>query len=243
MERESYSGRVGRALEVGDIERLESTVLLPAVKHCELVDIGTGNSLYYKSDEITLHEDGLRYRHEFYATTNKADSMPHYSINQQVFDEISFDTLDSDQRNIVIAQFQTEYEAEGGLLTRLASNLTWQALFNPEKHPAILLTTISTKSFIFTNNQSLKSVYTERQLQWNNSATLLDRYILDARSRDVPVEEATADDWLPRDIATLHRSGEDICTVTTKDMNDIVGILEDMGLVSYDDRYKYVNGI
>jgi hypothetical protein len=242
MERESYSGRVGRALEVGDIERLESTVLLPAVKHCEPVDIGTGNLLYYKNDEINLREDGLRYRHEFYATTNKADSTPHYSINQQVFDEISFDRLDPDQQNIVIAQFQREYESEGGLLTSLATNLTWQALFNPEKHSSVLLTTISTKSFIFTNNQSLKSLYTERQLKWNNSVTLLDRYVLDAQSSDASVKEI-ADDWLPMDIETLYRSGVDICTVTTKDMNDVVGILEDMGLVSYDDRYKYVSGI
>jgi hypothetical protein len=242
MERESYSGRVGRALEAGDIERLESTVLLPAVKHCEPVDIGTGNLLYYKSDENKLREDGLRYRHEFYATTNKADNMPHYSINQQAFDEISFDTLDPDQQNIVIAQFQREYEAEGGVLANLGANPTWQALFSPDKHAAVLLTTISTKSFIFTNNQSLKSLYTERQLKCDNTITLLDRYVLDAQSSD-PADKAGDDDWLPADIETLHRSGVDICTVTTKDMNDVVGMLEDMGLVSYDGRSKYASGI
>ncbi|MET0979889.1 MAG: hypothetical protein ABWX90_01380 [Candidatus Saccharimonadales bacterium] len=241
MERESYSGRVGRALEVVDIERLESAVLLPAVKHCEPVDIGTGNLLFYKNDEIKLREDGLRYRHEFYATTNKADNMPHYSINQQMFDETSFDALDLDHQNIVIAQFQRGYEAEGGSLAGIATNPTWQALFNPESYSDISLTTISTKSFIFTNNQSLKSLYAERQLKWGNSVTVLDRYVLDARSDSF--DKAVVGDWLVSDIITLDRAGEDICTVTTKDMNDVVDILEDMGLVSYDDRYKYVSGI
>lgn len=241
MERESYSGRVGRALEVIDIERLESAVLLPAVKYCEPVDIGTGNLLFYKNDEIKLREDGLRYRHEFYATTNKADNMPHYSINQQAFDEISFDALDLDHQNIVIAQFQRGYETEGGSLAGIATNPTWQALFNPESYSDISLTTISTKSFIFTNNQSLKSLYAERQLKWGNSVTVLDRYVLDARSDSF--DKAVVGDWLVSDIITLDRAGEDICTVTTKDMNDVVDILEDMGLVSYDDRYKYVSGI
>ena len=242
MERESYSGRAGRVLETGDIERLVDTVLSPAMKYCEPVDIGTGRPLYYKNDEIKLREDGLRYRHEFYATANQADSSPHYSVNQQAIDEIAFDALDPDQQNIVIAQFQREYQSAGGLLSGLATNLTWQALFDPAKHPAILLATVSTKSFIFTNDRSLKSLYAERQLKWNNSAFLLDRYILDARSGGAP-DTRSLDDWLPEDVDTLYASGQDMCTVTTKDMNDVVGILEDMGLVSYDDRYKYVNGI
>lgn len=241
MEREYYVGRTGRTLEASDIERLEYTVLFPAMKRCEPIDSGTSHPLYYANDEAARREDGLEYRHEFYATINKANTSSHYSIYQQAVQEKTFDQLTLDERNVVISQFQQVYENDGGQIAHLGKNMIWNGLYDPDAHAAISLSIISKKAFLFADNQALKSFSTERQMRFNGVSTPLDKYVFDAKSSGA--KDDFLELWLPEDITTLNMAGDDMCAVTTKDMDEVVNILDDMKLVSYDDRNRFVSGI
>jgi hypothetical protein len=241
MEREYYVGRTGRTLESSDVERLEYAVLLPAMKRCEPIDTGTGHPLYYANDQAVRREDGLEYRHEFYATINKANMSSHYSIYQHAVKETTFDQLTIDECDVVIAQFQRKYENDGGKISHLGENMTWNGLYNPDVHAAISLSIISTKAFLFADNQALKSFSAKRQMRFDDTIILLDKYVLDAKSGGAMDEFLEL--WSPEDITTLNMSGDNMCAVTTKDMDEVVSILDDMKLVSDNDRNRFVNGI
>ncbi len=235
MEREYYHSKVGNALEARDIVRMTRTLFEPAIDRCEIDITGVGEPVYYKEDDAGFHdEDGMDYHHSFYSTVNDRTGLRQYGVYEEATQKMTLDQLTFDECNRVRLQFQQKHVAAGGQITDLSNNLMWKALYDPEIYTGITLCVASTRSFVFAGTRAVKSFAIERRLCVEGDVIILDAYHLDDEVNDAA--GAFTDQWEPEQVAMLDMAGEDVFAVTTKDREEIISILDELSLLSYNDQ-------
>lgn len=246
MERDYYNGNIGRVLEASDIAKMEQVLFLPALERCIVAEGPAINSVYYMCDEPVEREDGLEYRHSFYSTLNNVNGMMQYTIFEEAVQSITLDQLNLEERKIVQSQYFQWYIANGERGTEgINSDKTWQALYEPIMYPDITLSTVSSKTFVFNDGSARKDFSIERRVRAGSERmAVLDRDTLtDTPSNAYLTFVNDAEAWSTEEVVSLDRIYRSLNAVTTKDMADIVGYLEELGAVSSIDRDKFVREV
>lgn len=235
--------RAGRLLEGSDIARMEQSLFMPAIKRCSATSSRIGNPVYFMRDEPLVHADGLEYRHSFYSTINNNNQLMQYTIFEEATQSSTLDQATFDECNMVRLQFQQWYAANHeGSLAGLGAHKIWKALYDPSTHADVVLSITSIKSFVFNDSAAEKAYVSERRLMVDGEFVILDEHNLTDTANDV-TDMFKDKQWSPEKIADMDQLSFSIGSVTTKDMDDIVGMLEDLNAVSFADRDRFVRGI
>jgi hypothetical protein len=242
-EGEYYHNRAGRLLEASDIARMEQSLFMPAMKRCAVTNSRIGNPVYYMRDEPLQQADGLEYRHSFYSTVNNDNQLMQYTIFEEATQSRTIDQDNVDECNTVRDQYQKWYAVNhGNSHEGLSTDKIWQSLYDTAPTTDIALSITSIKSFVFNADAAQKAYTISVRLVAGGEFAVLDEHNLSDRANDVP-GMFKDQHWSPEEIADMDQSSRSIGSVTTKDMDDIVGILEDLNAVSFADRDRFIRGI
>jgi hypothetical protein len=243
QEGEYYHNRAGRLLEASDIARMEQSLFTPAMKRCNVTNSRIGNLVYHMRDEPLQHADGLEYRHSFYATTNNSNQLMQYTILEEATQSRIIDQDNVDEYNTVRAQYQKWYAANHDNSHQgLGADKIWQALYDTASNTDVVMSITSIKSFAFNADAAQKAYTISVRLLAGGEFAVLDEHNLTDAANDI-VGMFENQQWSPEEIADIDQSSRSIGSVTTKDMDDIVGILEDLNAVSFADRDRFVRGV
>lgn len=235
--------KAGRLIEPSDIARMEQNLFLPAIKRCSATSSRIGNPVYYMRDEPLQHADGLEYRHSFYSTVNNNNQLMQYTIFEEATQSRIISQEDVDECNTVRAQYQKWYAANhDNSLEGLGADKIWQTLYDITGDIDTVLSVTSIKSFVFNADAAKKAYTISVRLVAGDEFVVLDEHNLSDRANDV-IGMFDGQLWSPEEIADIDRSSRAIGSVTTKDMDDVVGMLEDMNAVSFADRDRFVRGL
>lgn len=248
MEHQPYNGRVGREINASDITRLRRNVFMSATKYCQEKGAIKGRPMYHAQHEDTRpREDGLMYRHAFFATINANTNIWEYALYQDADMSMRFDQLSVDERRAAAVRYQEEYATAGGDLFGLKDDVLWKAMHDPSQFSTLSLSVLTTKEFRFTDSLASKVFNAQSRIILNNASptiTPLGKFTFDKNPNDSYA--TTTKPWEDEDIdlaADLDIIQEGIYTVTTKDMDEVIGMLDDMQLISQDDVGRYVRGL
>lgn len=241
MEREYYQNKLGTILDSKDILRMTRTLFRPAIDHCEIDDTKTGIRLYSKEyTDNSQDDDTIDYYYSFHAVQDKWLGIKRYNLSEEVTENMTLDQLTEDEYRQVRLQFQQQYVAAGNQITDLPSDPTWNALSVPEVFNRVTLSLALTNSFSFTGNQARKTFSAERRLRVRVGDTddtddayydtVLDSYHFD--DKPLSLDEQVKEDWSSEDFARLDNAGEEMLTMTSKDRDQIIGILNKLHLLT-----------
>jgi hypothetical protein len=242
MEREYYQNKLGTILDSKDILRMTRTLFKPAIKECEVNKIVPGITVYSKEyTDDSQHEDGMDYYYSFHAVDDAWRKVKEYNISEEMTEYITLDQLTEDECKQVRLQFRQQYVASGCQITDLPADPSWNALSAPEIFNRVTLSLALTNSFNIKGDVIRKTFSAERRLRVlvgnkedvvaEYHDTVLDSYHFD--DRPLPLDEQVKEsDWDPEEYALLDNASDALLAMTTKDREQIIGILDKLQLLT-----------
>lgn len=254
MENKSFYDQSGRSLTGVDIVHVDNTLLSPASSRCRRDHDEDSYILRKEPRKPIMIQDGVKYFPRFLSEMDTETNQWKYKVGLGVIETAQYAKLSIEERHQILMQYQRLYAHEGGDMAKLNEDEVWQRLTTPEEYGKIGVHFSSMQEYSFIEDEASRSYAINRILTVGRGerARSLGKLSLgegfghwatNAQRRGMPAMEMGVADMPVKEAVALDMSAEDYYAVTTSDLNDVVGILKMLDLVSPNDEKRFDLGL
>lgn len=244
MEYQPSYNRAGRFLTAEDISLMDRHIFMGAIVRCDEQGLCDENGVYYKNlSEPAYIIDGIEVHPRFYSEMDAHSGVSRHHVVKDCIESLTFNQLTAEERHKIRLQFQKQYVEEGGELTELSDDEEWTALNNDAAYDNVTIRYIETTDYMFADSKATRDYYIMHTLTIDDETPrILDEYSMNMVSFD-----NTSDSGMrglsPEDIAVLDVMHEDVCSITTTDLSEVMQIMTSLGLVTWKEQKRFVGGV
>jgi hypothetical protein len=254
MENKSFYDQSGRSLTGIEIVHVDNTLLTPASSRCRRDHDEDGYILRKEPRKPVVIQDGVKFFPRFLSEMDTETSQWRYKVGVGVIETAPYAKLSIEERHQIRLQYQRLYAHEGGDMTKLNEDEAWRRLTTPEEYGKIGVHFSSMQEYSFVGNEASRSYAINhiltvgrgeraRSLGKLSLGEGLGHWATNAQRSEMPAIEMGLAGMPAKEAAALDMSAQDFYTVTTSDLNDVVGILRMLDLVSPNDERRFDLGL